>query len=208
VTLFDYGVRPLIPRAHHTSSEFPPVYFLDYELSQQTGVSIPNVIIHTRPELQALAEGIREQAKVYFHTIHPWLPFLSKKIFNERLLNPFTPRTSYITILLACINLICTNPEEGHVRTGAYYTIKSSLVEAEMAGALSFRILQAWVLLCVYEFGHAIYPSAFLSIGACVRYAVALGLNLNETTAQRNKLPWMDAEERSRTLWVILMLDR
>lgn len=161
-----------------------------------------------QPDLQALTEDIREQAKVYFRTIHPWIPFLSKKSFNERLLSPFTPRGVDLTLLFACIKLVCSIPDSENMRTNAYSTIKSSLLEAEMAGVFSFRILQAWILLCVYEFGHAIYPSAYLSIGACARYAAALGLGGNETTAQRQTFHWIEAEERSRAWWVILILDR
>jgi len=52
------------------------------------------------------------------------------------------------------------------------------------------------------------YPSAYLSIGACAKYAIALGINVNETNIQRQKFHCIEAEERARALWVILLLDR
>jgi hypothetical protein len=189
-------------------SRFPPVYFLDFELYQRSLANIPHVIAHIRPDLQALTVDITQQAKVYFRTIHPWIPFLSKKIFNERLLSPFATRGLDITILFASIKLVCGVPGLGNLHTHAYKTVRASLLEAERAGVLSLRMLQAWILLAVYEYSHAIYPSAYLSIGACARYAAALGLDLNETNGQKQMFLWVEAEERTRTLWVIMMLDR
>jgi hypothetical protein len=201
-------IRTAAVRFDHASLEFPPIYFLDFELYQRTVSSIPRVITTIRPELQALAEDIREQAKTYFVVIHPWVPLLSKKSFNERLLSPFTPRDVDLTILFASIKLICSVPASDDMRTHAYVLVKSSILEAEMAGVFSIRILQAWILLSVYEFAHAIYPSAQLSIGACAKYAAALGLNLKENNSQKQIFQWIEAEEKLRALWVIIILDR
>jgi hypothetical protein len=205
--LHDISIRPE-PGPSRIASEFPPIYFLDFELYERAVAEIPRVITSIRPELQALTEDIREQANIYFCTIHPWLPFLSKKSFNERLLSPFSPRGTDITLLFACIKLVCSVPKDESVYSSAYTTIKGSLLEAEIAGVFSIRILQAWILLCIYEIGHAIYPSAYLSIGVCARYAVALGINLKESNSQRQTYHWIEREERTRALWAVVILDR
>ncbi|CAI6088228.1 unnamed protein product [Clonostachys chloroleuca] len=41
---------------------------------------------------------------------------------------------------------------------------------------MSETVLQASLLILLYEIGHGIYPSAFLSAGSCVRYGHAIGL--------------------------------
>jgi len=204
----EFAIIPSVLAWDHASPEFPPVYFLDFELYQRAASEIPRVVATVRPDLLALTHDIREQAKVYFPSIHPWIPFLSKKSFNERLLSPFTPRGVDLTLLFASIKLVSSVPRGGQVRTNTYVTFKSSLLEAEMLGVLSLRLLQAWILLCVYEFCHAMYPSAYLSIGSCARYAAALGLDLNEANPQRETFDWIETEERRRAMWAILMLDR
>jgi hypothetical protein len=196
------------PGPTRIASEFPPVYFLDFDLYQRAVAEIPRVITSIRPELKALTEDIREQANIYFCTIHPWIPFLSKKSFNERLLSPFAPRGTDITLLFACIRLVCSVPKGESVESSAYITIKDSFLEAEIAGVFSIRILQAWILLCIYEFGHAIYPSAYLSIGVCARYAAALGISLKESNSQRQTYHWIETEERARAMWAVMILDR
>jgi hypothetical protein len=191
-----------------TSSEFPPIYFVDFQLYQRTVTEIPRITTVIPPELQALTEDIREQAKVYFRTVHPWIPFLSKKSFNERLLSPFTSRDTDIILLFACVKLVCSRPEGENARTTAYMTIKSALLEAELAGVLTIRALQAWILICVFEIGHAIYPSAYLSIGICAKYAAALGVNRDDIDVAGKTLHWIEAEERTRAWWAIVILDR
>lgn len=208
VTTSDVAIGPLSSGRHNTSLKLPSFYFLDFELYRRTVTDIPSIVTGIRPELQALTQDIREQAQVYFHFIHPWIPFLSKRSFNERLLSPLAPRDTGITLLFACMKLVCSLPDGEDMCTDAYTIIKSSILEAEMAGVLSFRILQAWILLCVYEFGHAIYPGAYFSISTCAKYATALGIEGNETNTQCRTLHWIDAEERIRARWIILILDR
>jgi hypothetical protein len=200
--------RPSTSKFDGFPSEFPAIYFLDFSLYQRSIAEVPRVFTAIPPELQAFTNDIREQAQVYFRTIHPWIPLLSKKWFNERLLSPFTPRSMDLTILFASIKLVCSLPSGDDMRTNAYITIKRSILDAEMAGVFSIRILQAWILVSVYELAHAIYPSAYLTIGACGRYAAALGLKLNDAIAQNQTFHWIEAEERTRALWLILILDR
>jgi hypothetical protein len=106
------------------------------------------------------------------------------------------------------MKLVCSSPNGETTRSSAYITVKGALLEAEIAGVFSIRILQAWILLCMYEFGHALYPSAYLSISVCARYAVALGISFEEPNSQRQTYHWIETEERARALWAVVILDR
>lgn len=74
--------------------------------------------------------------------------------------------------------------------------------------SFSILVLQAGVLVALYELGHGIYPAAFLSIGACARYAHALGINVSRTVPTRRVLTLVEVEERRRVWWAIVILDR
>ncbi|KAH8803399.1 hypothetical protein F5884DRAFT_506943 [Xylogone sp. PMI_703] len=188
------------------SSDFPPSYFLDFELHQRTITGIPRTSNVILPDIQLLTADIREQAKIYFRTIHPWMPFLSQKYFNERLLSPLSTPGTDINLLFACVKLICTHPGDQSDRR--YLMVKSALLQAEIAGIFTFRVLQAWILICLYEIGHAIYPSAYLSIGTCARYAAALEVNRNDTDSPSRAFDWIESEERIRAWWAVVILDR
>jgi hypothetical protein len=73
---------------------------------------------------------------------------------------------------------------------------------------MSIQVLQAGLLLSLYELGHAIYPSAYLSIGACARYAYALGINKDANTQVSKVLTLVELEENRRVWWGIVILDR
>lgn len=109
------------------------------------------------------------------------------------------------------MNLICWLPGSTiqDPRTTTYAAAKRYYLELEVAGILSIQVLQADVLIAMFELGHAIYPSAFLSVAACARYGSALGLDRkNSSLENEENLGWMELEERNRVWWAILLLDR
>jgi hypothetical protein len=143
---------------------------------------------------------IRVTASKFFEHIHLYLPFVSKKRVYELCLRPsFHPRPDVVLIFLS-IKLITTFPPTSprNPRTPLYHATKHFYVEVEGSSIVSLAVLQAGVLLALYELGHAIYPAAFLSIGACTLYAHALGINFSRTLKTRKVLALVEVEERRR----------
>jgi hypothetical protein len=88
---------------------------------------------------------------------------------------------------------------------------RCAIDEAVLAGAMSCRLLQAQILLVLFEIGHAIYPAAYLSIGACARYGTALGVDASlrpDFQLQNSSIERLNIEERKRAWWMVLILDR
>lgn len=111
-----------------------------------------------------------------------------------------------VSLLFACMRLVQTPPNGDNARTTEYLALKVALLEAELAGIVTLQLLQVWTLISFYEMGHAIYPSAYFSIGTCARYATALGLHAHDLFDHH--MPYMEVEEKRRTWWVIVVLDR
>jgi hypothetical protein len=90
-----------------------------------------------------------------------------------------------------------------------YLAAKRFCAETELAGNLTIPFLQATIFIAIYELGHAIYPSAYLSIGSCARYGTALGINNDGKSSGRHPPDnWVELEEIRRVWWGILILDR
>lgn len=112
-----------------------------------------------------------------------------------------------------CMKLYCTpapSYEDDGKRT-LYKIVKEFYAEVEATGIMSVCILQSALLIAVYEIGNAIYPAAYMTVGSCARYGVALGLDklMVSLTGQGNLgKPWMEIEEMRRVWWGILILDR
>ncbi|KAH8817476.1 hypothetical protein F5884DRAFT_779519 [Xylogone sp. PMI_703] len=192
-------------------SSFPAVYFLDSGLFQRSFGQLPITQLAISSELQEFVgskSSVRSHATSFFENIHPWIPFVSRRVFFERILSPLVPFQAEHILLLAAIKLVTTSPDSSDVRSAIYRHIKALFTEIEIAGQLTTRILQALILVALYELGHAIYPSAYLTIGQCARYGIALGLN--HTIQLPAQHPWnmMDNEEDRRTWWTIVLLDR
>ena len=93
-------------------------------------------------------------------------------------------------------------------KSPAYLAAKRFYADVEAAGIYKLQVLQAGILLALYELGHAIYPQAYLSIGTCARFAIAFGFDEKGTRVNNAACDWIEHEERKRAWWAILILDR
>ena len=187
--------------------------FLDPSILQQGQVEVcqaaspvPEHFLH----LLGHVDDVRATATNFFQHIHSWMPFISKKRFYDLYLpSPFQSRSDVVLLLLS-LKLITTLPPTSprNPRTPLYHTVKHFHLQVQDSSVFSLPVLQAGVLLALYELGHAIYPAAFLSVGACARYGHALGINCSGSLQTRRVLTLVELEERKKTWWAIVILDR
>jgi hypothetical protein len=133
-----------------------------------------------------------------------------------------------LAILFLAMKLVTTTPDE-KIDIVLYQEAKSFSERLQADGTISLLMLQAMVLIAVYEYGHAIYPAAWMTIGACVRYSDALGLGPAESSLLGQvvrllsrsscisvllkldvllQTTWTEAEERNRVWWSVYILDK
>jgi hypothetical protein len=151
-----------------------------------------------------------ELALLYWDKIHWWMPIISKKRFYGHSLNPLVPHGVDVLLLLASMKLILWHPQDEPQPVTEYNAIRHAILEAESSGVLTIQLLQARILLTIYEFGHGMYPAAYLSVGSCARLGTAMNVNkcLMATQLVVSPAAALEAEERRRSWWAILMLDR
>lgn len=142
-----------------------------------------------------------------------WTPVIFRKNFFNIALNPLSPRRIEGVLMCLCMKLNCT-PAPSYQDDGKrtlYRIVKEFYAEVEATGTMSICILQSALLIAVYETGNAIYPAAYMTVGSCARYGIALGLDklMVSLTGEGNfGKPWMEIEEMRRVWWGILILDR
>jgi len=199
--------------ANVPSIDFPTILFLDPGILQHGQVELspaaPPVPAHILHLLGDMNE-IHVIASKFFAHIHSWMPFISKKRFYELHLRSSIQSRPDVVLLLICLRLITTLPPTSprNPRTPLYHAAKHFYLDVEGSSIFSILVLQAGVLLSLYELGHAIYPAAFLSIAACARYAHGFGINVNGMLNTRRVLTLVEVEERRRVWWAIVILDR
>jgi hypothetical protein len=126
------------------------------------------------------------------------MSIVSERSFYEHIRTPSGQiRLDYALLILA-MDLICWIPENNDPRATAYLVAKSFYLDLEIQGFVSIQILQAAILIALFEFGHAIYPSPAVSIEACVRYGSVLGINWDAKFPAKRPFSWVDVEEQNR----------
>ncbi|RFU32899.1 hypothetical protein B7463_g3460, partial [Scytalidium lignicola] len=189
------------------------IFFLDLDIFQQRRVDVSNTCFSTPTSIINLLgthANVQETASWFFKSVHPWIPIVSKKRFYDQLLYISPQSHPDIALLLLCMRLLKWSPSENESdpRTLLYSRAKQFYLEVETAGVFSIHALQAGILIAVYELGHAIYPSAYLSIASCARYGYSLGINPRGTYRARKPFIWVELEEEKRVWWAIIIIDR
>ncbi|KAE9378483.1 putative fungal-specific transcription factor [Stipitochalara longipes BDJ] len=191
---------------------FPAVFFLDSGLFQKAQIDIPRSeapIPRYVLDLIGDSSQWRSIAAKFFETVHTFMPIVSKVKFYKKLLNPLATLRSDAALLLLSMRCITMLPAETPMsRTPEYLAARKFHVELEVAGGFSPQVMQAGVFIALYEYGHAIYPAAYLTIGALARYGISSGLDGTGTSQMTPPGDWIEAEERVRTWWAVLILDR
>ncbi|KAK2022428.1 hypothetical protein LX32DRAFT_629892 [Colletotrichum zoysiae] len=211
-------LSPLSPAP--SCSEAAAMYFIEPRAFTQdplelAGNDLP--VPHNVLSLIGDNASIHNMASRFFASIHVWMPIISKRGFTARLFTSLDPRRAELSLLALCMQLVsCTGlsleqSSANYNPTALYQAAKKFYRELETAGMLSVQMLQAGILIALYETGHGIYPTAYLTVGACARYGVALGLNtsiLERIDGDSAPKSWNELEERRRVWWAILVLDR
>jgi hypothetical protein len=101
------------------------------------------------------------------------------------MLNPLWEAGPDLALLFLCMKLMITRPQDGleTPQNPIYMAAKRFLALMEASGMTSLLVLQAHILVTIYEIGQAIYPAAWMSAGTCVRYGLLLGINGHEAAA-------------------------
>lgn len=203
------------------SSNLSALLFLDPSVFRNHNVDVPKPFARLPNYVTGQLGSSQQHEEIgshFFDTVHAWLPMVSRKRFYEdlRIHSENVDACADLAFLLLGMKLITwqppseddVSPEKQTARTATYIETKRFGLEIEATGMFSLRVLQGLLLVALYEVGHAIYPAAFMSIAACVRYAHALGLQPGGL--QRLKLPlsWVEEEERKRVWWAAFLLDR
>ena len=199
------------------SSTFPASFFLDSEIYQQSGLTVPRPTLPIPSEVLTLlgtTSDVHDVADQYFTSVHYWLPMISRKRMQMTLSsNSLAEPSADLALLLLCMKLsisIESSNNKESTQTSLYWTAKSFFMFVESNAMMSIRLLQSSLLIAAYEIGHGIYPAAYLSSGHCARLVYALGLHDRKNVPQMIKRPgsWAEQEEMRRCWWATLLLDR
>ncbi|KAL3483165.1 hypothetical protein BJX62DRAFT_245155 [Aspergillus germanicus] len=132
-------------------------------------------------------KAIALSAAVFFSTIHPWFPIINRASYYSGLSRNSSERSPGFSLLILCIHLLGLSPTNGTMSSQmqGLYILATGLI-ACIAGAevSSLELLQARILLSLFEVGHGMYTAAHISMGANNRAARSMVLASGKTNAR------------------------
>ncbi|KAL3459187.1 hypothetical protein BJX64DRAFT_279351 [Aspergillus heterothallicus] len=167
-------------------------YYLDSSLWATQRIPDGSAPIPVPDEISAALgglNGIQSIIAAYFQTVHFYLPFTVEGSTKVD-----------IALLLLCMKLVQEIPKTDDPQSlELYHLAKGFSTKAEAQGVSTLHMLQANILLLLYEVGQGIFPAAFMTVGHCARQGTALGLFSRHAPQLASKpQSWVDFEERHR----------
>lgn len=160
--------------------------------------------------------GVESMMARYFRSVHKWLPILPKKMTQEQLpiLESTEPPSADFSCLLLSMFLV-TQPSErvstsqGQILSSLLAKVKCIHSLVQDSAPISIKIVQAALLITVYEIGNGHLSSAYVFIGSCARMFSAMCIDMKGNgEAMDDTRPWIKLEEERRVRWGIIVLDR
>lgn len=108
---------------------------------------------------------------------------VSKRRFWQRL---SANNANVETLLVAhCMRLV----SQHGIGIAVYDNVKYCLYALERQGIISLPLLQATMIVALYEISNAVYPAAYLTVGHCARLGQAMGLHDRRSLVQMFPVP-------------------
>ena len=148
----------------------------------------------------------------YFQGIHTFVPIISRRRFHAQLLSFGANPQADFALLVLCMALLIYSADsfdhpgpQGGRRVEdltLYVATKSLMAQAQALRAPATHLVQAGVLLAVYEYAHGHPEQAFVTIGSYARMAYAARLRSTHSLT-RTAAPWTDwtTEEEEINIW-------
>ncbi|KAL4788378.1 hypothetical protein BJX76DRAFT_344998 [Aspergillus varians] len=180
----------------------------------------PTICVQAQRLLEATGLYLDEISVRYFQGIHTFVPIVSRRRFHAHLLSfGADPRPDF-ALLLLCMGLLTYSrdlpdppaPQGGHrVKYCTLYTAtKSLMAQAQALCTPTTQLIQAGMLLAVYEYAHGHPQQAFMTIGSYARMAYAAQLRSlpSLTSIVPPRTDWIAEEEEANTWWGIRICER
>ncbi|KAF7194231.1 Transcription factor BOA15 [Pseudocercospora fuligena] len=174
-------------------------------------MTVPRELLWSDVVVEPIAPSRTEAEDIIRHfyaTTHEWSPVIScRRITREMEATSEVASADFVALIFA-MQLISTSGSEASQE--AYHATKAALAACEQVNQMTTNYSGAYILIATFELGHAMFPTAYLSIAHCTRIFYALGTHDKKKATQLfgSCDTWVETEERRRLWWAAITLDR
>ncbi|KXX73342.1 Oleate activated transcription factor 3 [Madurella mycetomatis] len=122
--------------------------------------------------------GVERAVASYFGGVNTWFTIIEQARFEKQLSETLQKPSAEICILVLCMSMIARSPDPNSVSgmgDSSYHTAKALLSLVQSNAPMSTQLLQAELLVAMYEFSHGNPQQTYLTLGRCVQMTRAFG---------------------------------
>ncbi|KAK8110302.1 uncharacterized protein PG998_006759 [Apiospora kogelbergensis] len=204
-------------------------------LTVPSGVSLGAANLHQQVYQLIRASGyfVDDVSSRYFHTLHLYIPIISRPRFHDKLVTLGATPSADLSVLLLSMHLATLVPptqdqqdsfsnrylhggigDSVSTETNSqslYLTAKYLFAQVQCTLPPSVHLIQAGLLIAIYEYTRGQPDQALITISLCARLAYAAriyqsaGVHANSLDGRRTR---SEAREEANTWWGIVIYER
>jgi len=139
---------------------------------------IHHYVFRTLLEVAENRQGVENVTQAYFRDVNTWFTVVQQGAFERQLDDMWVSPSAETAVLVLCMRLIIRPPNANPFSGMAdrhYLSTKTMLSIVQSKVPLSISLLQAELLISLYEFSHSMPQQAYMSVGNCFQMSRAFG---------------------------------
>jgi hypothetical protein len=154
---------------------------------------------------------VKESVSLYFNGVNTWFNIIERASFERDLEARWDNLPAETSAMALCMALVARPPNQKSSKgmgDTVYPTTKAILGLVQSKLPMSVHMLQAELLVAMYEFSHAMPQQAYMSLGHCLQMTKAFGWhNVAFWSPDRQASKTGELKLNSILWWAIVYLD-
>lgn len=158
----------------------------------ETTEDVHSFVFRSLKQIMGDRSTAESNVRYYFGTINTWFTVIERASFEERMGRLWAEPSAETALLALCMHLIIRPPEEHpmmSMQNSPYHSVKTLCGIVAAKTPLSVSVVQANLLVCLYELGHLMPQQAYLTLGTCSTIVRAFG--------------WLDESFWRQEQWIV-----
>lgn len=180
-------------------------------VSLDSGESIHTLMLRGLAEMVGPRPKVEHIVSLYFGSVNTWFTIIERSTFESQVEDMWGTPSAETALLLICMMLITRPPHENQtlgMDDHLYLTVKAGFTLVQNRVTLSFPILQAKLLIAMYEYSHSMPQQAYISLGNCVQMSKTFGWYSNAYwSGERQRQFSTELKLSSIMFWAVVYID-
>lgn len=180
-------------------------------ISLDSGESIHSFMFRSLAEIVGQRGKVEYVLPLYFGSINTWFTIIERAAFETRVEEMWASPSAETALLVICMMLIIRTPHENAASSmddHFYLSVKTAFVLVQSRVPLSTPLLQAKLLIALYEYSHAMPQQAYISLGNCAQMTNTFGWHHRSYwSAERQQLLAAELKLSSILYWAVAYVD-